>query len=177
MKFIGSVVLLAVFMNGAVMASDVSICRKNIDTAVKMTSGAQVLNSQCTDAVVKDLLGKKEYEVNELKEYSKQLEKDLKKHAISVNAVIVNCGVENMHKMESVVKCRALKTERDAVFSRIDRLNKWEENFKKELSNPLAAFEKVGDPPCASSTEFEQLKGIKQFNKDLYKTWEECLAK
>lgn len=171
-------VCLGILNGGVLMASEnVSICRKNIDNAVKMTSDAQVLNSQCTDAVVKDLLSKKEFEVNELKDYGKHIDSELKKYAVSANAVIVNCGVENMRKMELVMKCRFLKTERDALWGRIDRLNKWEENFKKELNNPLTAFEKVGDPPCASSAEFEALKGIKDFNKDLYKSWEECRAK
>lgn len=176
MKFISILFFLGALANGGAQASEnVSICRKNIDNAVKMTSEAKTLSSQCTDAVVKDLLSKKEYEVNELKEYGKTIDAELKKSAISANAVIVNCGVENMRKMELVMKCRALKAERDVLLSRIDRLNKWEQDFKKELNNPLSAFEKVGDPPCVSSAEFAGLKGIKQFNKDLYQIWESCL--
>ena len=57
MSYLRFLALLGSLFSGTVLAFDnVSICRKNIDNAVKMTSDAMSLNSQCTDAVVKDLL-------------------------------------------------------------------------------------------------------------------------
>lgn len=176
MKIAVSIFYLFVFQF-VVKADNISLCRKNIDHVIKMTSGAQTLNTQCTDAVVKDLLAKKEYEVNELLAYQKNLDTEIKKRAVSVNSIIINCGVETLNKMEDVVKCRALKAERAVLLNRIDRLNNWEIEFKKALSDPKTAFEKVGDPPCASTAEFEALVGVKKFNIDLYKKWEECVYK
>lgn len=155
-------------------AEDVSICRKNIDHTINMTSGARELNVQCTEAVIKEFYSRKEYEVGVLKEYVKKINEDLKKYAVGINAFMVNCGAETTHQIEKVVQCRSLSGRRSEANARIDRLNQWESRFKTELSvGTIAAFKNVGAPPCPG-LEFDRLKEIKNFDKELFTYWENC---
>lgn len=175
------VIILGVFFGilgivGVSGAEDASICRKNDDHSSKAISKVHELSTQCSEAVIKEYFSRKEYETNVLNNYLKKVNVDLKKYAVSVNALIVNCGVELTHKLENVLRCDQLSKRRVAIKSRMVRLEKWENNFKRELSSsPLAALKNVGGPPCVSYMEYPDLKDMENFDKELFSFWNKCM--
>lgn len=172
------ILVLVILLSGFVQAEELTTqCQQNLDMVVRMSAGAESLKKQCLDAVSRDYVEKKQKEVRALEDYATLLTKELKKVAVSVNPVIVNCGVETMRKIELVFKCRQLNNQRDAVQSRIKRLNEWEKNLNVNLAQEPVPLDLINPHPCASSAEFEQLKSIEKTNRALYQSWVECRNK
>ena len=69
------------------------------------------------------------------------------------------------------------QNQRDAVQSRIKRLNEWEKNLNVNLAQEPVPLDLINPHPCASSAEFEQLKSIEKTNRALYQSWVECRNK
>lgn len=174
-KVIMKILILGMLFSSFIHAEELTTqCQQNLDAIVKMSAGAESLKAQCLEAVTKDYLEKKQKEVNVLNEYTKYLTVELKKVAVSVNTVMVNCGVESMRKMELVFKCRQLSNQRDIANSRIQRLENWEKNLKANLKLNPVPLESIMPHPCASSMELEALKGIERMNKNLFQSWMNC---
>lgn len=130
------------------LASDsTSLCQKNIDPVANMTSAVRSLNDQCLDAITKDFLTQSDNEISELREYEKAINRAIKKVAVNMNAIIVNCGVETLNKLESVLKCRKLSVIRNSIRNQIYRNEDWQNKFKSEIHNPRVAIEQVGGHP------------------------------
>lgn len=141
----------------------------------RLISDADKMREKCINDVYLDYLEVRDREVRELHEYSKYLETETRKVAVKVTMIMVDCGVETKRNPQLVIKCRQLNAERYAVISRIDRLMGWDQQFKSAAATNVPAKD-LPTPPCPSSAELEQIKGIRYFNKKLYQTWERCVT-
>lgn len=141
----------------------------------RLISDADKMREKCINDVYQEYLEARDKEVRELHEYSKYLESEVKKVAVKVTMILVDCGVETKRNPQFVLKCRQLNAERNAVISRIDRLMGWDESFRTAASENVAAKD-LPSPPCPSSTEMERIKGIRYYNKRLYQAWERCMV-
>lgn len=152
-----------------------SSCGTKPGVISKLISDADEMREKCINDVYREYLEERDKEVRELHEYSKYLEQEVKKVAVKATIMLVDCGVETKRKPELVFRCRQLNAERNAVISRIDRLMGWDQNFRTAAAKNVPAKD-LPAPPCPSSTELNEIKGIRYFNKKLYQTWERCVS-
>lgn len=141
----------------------------------RMLTNADKIRAKCVESVYEEYLKARDKEVEELSLYAKHLAEETKKVAVKATLLIVDCGVETKRSMNLVIKCRQLNAERNAVLARIDRLMGWDQSFKSKAVDPKVDLLDLPTPPCPTSLELEQIKGIRYYNKKLYQTWERCV--
>lgn len=139
----------------------------------RLSTEADKMQEKCLVDVYNEYLSKRDEELRQLTDYSNHLNTQLKKVAVKVNRIMVDCGFQAKRKAELVFRCRQLNDERINLSYRIDRLKSWDDEFKKAVENKVAVKD-LPAPPCPTTFDLIKIKGLKSYNRKLHLAWENC---
>lgn len=150
-------------------------CGNRPGVVSKLVSDADKMYEKCIVDLYEEYQASRDREARVLSEYSRHLEKEIKKVSLKFNKMIVDCGVESSRKIELVLKCRQLVSERSAIVSHIDALTGWDDKFKDAVKEKVPV-NKLPSPACPTSAALQKIKAVSSFNKNFNQTWERCLT-